>query len=60
MKLTQVTSFIRSAIAVAGMVGLVIGATLGLAGFTSHSGGAASTNVGLPMPTPDPNPQAGR
>jgi hypothetical protein len=60
MNATRITSFIRSVIAVAGMVGLVFGATLGLAGLSSHAGGATSTNLVLPMPTPDPNPQAGR
>jgi hypothetical protein len=53
-------SSIRELIAVAGMVGLVFAATLGLAGFWSHAGGPTTTNVVLPMPTPDPNPEAGR
>jgi len=52
-------SSIRELITVGVIVGLVFGATLGLAGFSSHAGGA-STNVVMPMPTPDPNPQAGR
>jgi hypothetical protein len=60
MNVTEMTSFIRGLIVVAGMVGLVLGATLGLAGFASHAGGATSTNMVLPMPTPDPDPQAGR
>jgi len=52
-------SSIRELITVGVIVGLVFAATLGLAGISSHAGGA-STNVVLPMPTPDPNPQAGR
>jgi hypothetical protein len=53
-------SSIRELITVGVIVGLVFAATLGLAGFSSHAGGATSTNMVLPMPTPDPNPQAGR
>jgi len=52
-------SSIRELVTIGVLVGLVLAATLGLAGFSSHAGGA-STNVLLPMPTPDPNPQAGR
>ena len=52
-------SSIRELITVGVMVGLVFAATLGLAGISSQAGGA-STNIVLPMPTPDPNPQAGR
>lgn len=53
-------AFFRSLVTIAAMVGLVFGASLGLAGFSSHAGGATSAHVVLPMPTPDPNPQAGR
>jgi hypothetical protein len=53
-------SAIRELITIGAIVGLVVAATLGLAGLSSHAGGATSTNMVLPMPTPDPNPQAGR
>ncbi len=49
-------SSIRELITVGVIVGLVFAATLGVAGFWSHAGGATSANLVLPMPTPDPHP----
>jgi hypothetical protein len=49
-------SSIRELITVGAIVGFMFAATLGLAGFWSHAGGATSTNIVLPMPTPDPHP----
>jgi hypothetical protein len=49
-------SSIRELITIGAMVGLLVAATFGLAGFAGHLAGPAIPVV-LPTPTPDPNPQ---
>lgn len=50
-------SFVRSAVMVAVLACLVFGATLALAGFSTHAA-APGPSVVLPMPRPDPDAQA--